>query len=291
MRQKASGAHTRVMTEQDVASAVRLNTLAGWNQTESDWRRFLENSPAGCFVAEIDDQVVGTAATICYENRFSWIGMVLVDPEFRGMGIGTKLLHKAIEHLDRMNVPTIKLDATPLGKPIYLKLGFVPEYEVERWILRRPAVSRTSELSRSIVLYDQVKMAQVCELDRESFGADRSSLLRSLHKESPELASVTCKDGVPIGYALGRKGLFADHLGPWCARDSDTAQQLLQSFLRKSTRDNVIVDCLPLNSAVLDMLKAAGFVYSRPLTRMVRGQNLHPGKPESICAILGPEFG
>jgi GNAT superfamily N-acetyltransferase len=291
MRRKASEAHTRVMTEQDVASGVRLNTLAGWNQTEMDWRWFLNNSPAGCFVAEVGDQCVGTTTTICYQNRFSWIGMVLVDPGFRGMGIGTKLLHKAIEHLDSINVPTIKLDATPLGKTIYRKLGFAPEYEVERWILRRSAVAGSSVLTGSCVIPDGMQLAQICELDRESFGADRSSLLRSLHKESPELTSVASRDGLLLGYALGRKGLFADHLGPWIATDCQAAQQLLQSFLRQSTRENVIVDYLPSNSAILDMLKAAGFAYSRPLTRMVRGQNLNPGKPESVCAILGPEFG
>jgi hypothetical protein len=27
--------------------------------------------------------VVGTATTLCYDHRFAWIGMVLVDPGFR----------------------------------------------------------------------------------------------------------------------------------------------------------------------------------------------------------------
>ena len=290
MRQKPFGARFRVMTEQDLASAVRLNTLAGWNQTTADWRRFLENSPAGCFVTEVDSQVVGTATTICYENRFSWIGMVLVDPEFRNRGIGTQMLQKAIEHLDRI-IPAMKLDATPLGKPIYLRLGFVPEYEIERWILNRPTVASSSEPAKSCASPDETQMAKICELDRESFGADRSFLLRSLHEHSPELTSITCKDGVPIGYALGRKGMFADHLGPWFAKSHEAAQELLRSFLRQSSRESVIVDCLSSNSSIRDLLRVAGFAYSRPLTRMVRGQNLHPGRLESICAILGPEFG
>src|SRR5437773_3326819 len=91
----------RIMTEQDVPGGVRLNTLSGWNQTAADWRRFLENSPRACFVMEHDGKVVGTAATIPYESRFAWIAMVLVDPEHRKQGIGTDLLKKAIEHLDR----------------------------------------------------------------------------------------------------------------------------------------------------------------------------------------------
>ena len=79
----------REMTEQDIPGGVRLNTLSGWNQTSADWKRFLTSSPQGCFVMEDERKVIGTAATICYQNRFAWIGMVLVDPEYRKQGIGT----------------------------------------------------------------------------------------------------------------------------------------------------------------------------------------------------------
>src|SRR5215510_2795959 len=129
--------HLRIMTEQDVPDGLRLNTLSGWNQTAADWRRFLETSSRGCFVMEHDGGVVGTATTICYENRFAWIGMVLVDPEYRKQGIGTELLKKTIELLDSEHIGTMKLDATPQVKPLYTKLGFVEEYEIERWILKR----------------------------------------------------------------------------------------------------------------------------------------------------------
>jgi hypothetical protein len=45
------------------------------------------------------------------------------------------------------------------------------------------------------------------------------------------------------------------------------------------------------NAMAVDLLKFSGFVYARPLTRMYRGPNDHPGHPESVCAIMGPEFG
>lgn len=130
--------YLRVMTKADVPAGLRLNELAGWNQTADDWHRFLEASPDGCFVAEEQGEVRGTATTISYENRFAWIGMVLVDPEYRKQGFGTQLLHRTIEYLDGRKIPTMKLDATPLGQPLYRKLGFVTEYEIERWILKRP---------------------------------------------------------------------------------------------------------------------------------------------------------
>ncbi len=289
--QKSCAVGIRVMTEPDVIAGVRLNTIAGWNQTAADWHRFIENSPDGCFVAEIAGQVVGTAATICYENRFAWIGMVLVDPESRNLGIGTQLLRKTIEYLDRIRISTIKLDATPLGKPIYLKLGFVPEYEIERWVLKRQPGAASPEWDKSRAISANAALADICRCDREFFGADRGFILRSLHEAAPELTNAIWKDGVLKGYAYARKGLFADHFGPCVANDDETSAQLLRSFLQRSHRENVITDCLSLNAGFLESLRMAGFVFSRPLTRMVRGPNLHPGKPESVCAILGPEFG
>src|SRR5215470_16986887 len=97
----------RMMHEQDVPAGLRLNTLAGWNQTAADWRRFLGNSPRGCFVMEHDGKVIGTATTICYENRFAWIGMVLVDPDYRKQGIGTQLLKRTIDYLDQVHIVTM----------------------------------------------------------------------------------------------------------------------------------------------------------------------------------------
>src|SRR6266403_1202815 len=170
----------RVMTKQDIPAGLRLNTLSGWNQTSADWDRFLASSPQGCFVMEDGMKVVGTAATICYENRFAWIGMVLVDPEYRKQGIRTQLLNKTIEHLDHSKISTIKLDATPLGKPLYEKLGFVSEFEIERWILRTSSSSSTkTHRSRPPGLLSPDSLDSIFELDRDIFGADRSSLLES----------------------------------------------------------------------------------------------------------------
>src|ERR1700687_6074126 len=105
----------RVMTDQDIPAGMRLKEIAGWNQTSKDWSRFLESSAAGCFVAEEDGAVRGTAAPISYQGRFAWVGRVLVDPDYRGRGIGTRLLEICVEYLDSIRVPCIKLDATPLG--------------------------------------------------------------------------------------------------------------------------------------------------------------------------------
>jgi GNAT superfamily N-acetyltransferase len=283
--------HLRVMTKDDVPAGLRLKDLAGWNQTAGDWNRFLEASPEGCFVAEENGRVCGTATTICYEDRFAWIGMVLVDPDHRKHGIGTRLLKKTIEYLDHQEIPTMKLDATPQGRPLYEKLGFVAEYEIERWILKKSPSSGTNMPEANSAQPAEAQLQLILEMDRNVFGADRSFLLRSLHAETPLFALADWTNGKPQGYAFGRRGSFADHLGPWMATSRDSAENLLDEFLARSSREHIFVDRLTANAMMAEMLRTRGFVFARNLTRMYRGPNAYPGNPSSLCAIGGPEFG
>lgn len=282
----------RTMTIADIAAGLGLSKLAGWNQTAADWERFLRASPDGCFVAELEGEVCGTVTTISYENRFAWIGMVLVDPQHRSKGVGTKLLEAAIKHLDDRKLPTIKLDATPQGKPLYEKMGFVSEYEIERWTLHR--ATPDGRLANTSTPHETLPFPlpdSIVATDREAFGADRSFLLESVHENASEFTMEISDNGVLQGYTLGRRGIFADHLGPWLAKNASSARDLLEAFLVRSSRELLVVDCLKGNTMAASSLRACGFTYSRLLTRMYRGTNAYPGRPECFCAILGPEFG
>ena len=274
----------RLMRLEDIPGAIRLSDAAGWNQTTADWLRFLSASPDGCFAMESQGRIIGTSATIAYEGRFAWIGILIVDEQYRGQGIGTTLLNSAIRVLDLQKLPTIKLDATPLGRPLYEKLGFVSEYEIERWMLSRPATEQpVSEGPASI--------EPVLPLDREIFGADRSSLIRSLCQEAPHLAFIEQQEGKVRGYCFGRRGSRADYLGPWAAHSRDIAEKLLTLFLSRSSRELIFVDCLKPNPWAVQLVQSKGFEFSRPLTRMYRGINEYPGRIKHLCAALGPEFG
>ena len=274
----------RAMTRRDIPAGMELKESAHWNQTEADWALLLSLHSEGCFVTEVDNRVVGTVTTIIYEDRFAWIGMLLVDREFRNRGIGRGLLQQAIQHLDSRGIACMRLDATPKGKSLYEKMGFVDEYEIERWRLKRQA----GETKPGATV---PQLGKVLQLDREVFGADRSALLRALEKSAPEFVQVLGGPTGVSGYSFGRHGSHSDHLGPWVAKDESGAQQLLDAFLARSGRESVIVDCLKSNPWARDALAARGFELARPLTRMRRGENIYPGCPEVVCGILGPEFG
>ena len=197
----------------------------------ADWQRFLSVCPDGCFAAEGNKRLVGTVATMVYEDGLAWIGMVVVDPEHRGRGLGTALLERAIRHLDSRGIRCMKLDATPYGKPLYEKFGFVSEYEIERWMLKRhPHIVRSCEQA-----FPDLEV--ILQLDREIFGADRSRLLRSLAEAAPDLTLTFRRGEEMAGYSFGRQGTLADHLGPWMAGDEAIAAALLDEFLNRSRRE------------------------------------------------------
>lgn len=279
--------HVRVMTPADTSAGMRLKEIAGWNQTQADWHRFLEANPDGCFVAEWNGHVAGTVTTIIYGNVLAWIGMVLVDPQFRSKGIGTALLARALDHLSARQIPCVKLDATPEGRPIYERQGFQAEYAIERCVLKRPAKANTI-----VPAPDGMEALEtILTMDREIFGTDRSVVLKSVARDAPEFVIAARRGSNLDGYALGRKGSLADHLGPWVASSPAAARELLDVFLRRSQRDVVFVDAVKDNSWAPALLIEHGFQTSRSLTRMYLGQNKYPGQRNRLCAILGPEFG
>ena len=158
----------RLLTNDDLAFADSLRAQAEWNQTCEDWRRFLGLEPTGCFLAAWDSVPAGTATTIVYHPDLAWIGMLLVHTDYRGRGIGRALLQHSIHYLHHRGVRCIKLDATPLGKAVYLDCGFEVEWSLTRWV-RTAASLPALDLSPTVRPWRDSDTTQLASLDRPAF--------------------------------------------------------------------------------------------------------------------------
>lgn len=278
----------REMLPADIAVGVELCRASRWNQLSRDWECFLKLSPAGCRVAVKDDRVIGTVATVRYQDRFSWVGMVLVDPAERRQGIGTRLLGEAQDILSDQT--TIRLDATPAGRGVYLKLDFVDEYRLSRM---ETAVSGhiAREENNPARMMTEADWQDVFEMDKAVFGADRHMMLEWMFAGAPEYAWVITLDGEVTGYTFGRHGFNFEHLGPVIAEDRETAQRLVAACLNRQAGRSFILDASRHDAEWSRWLESIGFREQRPFIRMFRGENRYPGLPENQFAILGPEFG
>jgi len=278
----------RAMTAEDITAGLALCRLARWNQTERDWELFLTLSPSRCRVAVKGERVVGTVTTVNYENIFSWIGMVLVDPAQRRQGIGTRLLHEALGLL--RDQPLIGLDATPVGREVYVNLGFRDECQLSRMEMVVADSFGRAENNSSRRMTD-ADWPQVLDLDKQIFGADRSLILKWMRDGAPDLARVVDRHDCVVGFSFGRRGFNFDHIGPVIAEDAQTAIQLASACLAERRGKSCVIDAAHHNAEWLNWLGVVGFKQQRPFIRMFRGEARRPGVPEKQFAILGPEFG
>lgn len=276
----------RPLKERDVDAAMRLKELANWNQTQNDWRRLLRLEPQGCFAAIVEGEVVGTITTTIYSQRLAWIGMVLVDPDYRRRGIASKLMTTAHHYLLRAGIRTIKLDATPDGRKVYEALGYKSERLIERW-LGIPQAKFAKEL-----VVARGSLEDLLALDFKAFGVDRARLLKLLCREAAS-GPVVVKNaaGTVEGYSLTRPGTTASYLGPLVAVSSSIAQSLLDSVCQKLISQKVYVDLHTDFPGGRKLLSARGFVKQRDLYRMFRGEPDTAGTSDLVMAIGGPEVG
>ncbi len=277
----------RTMLPSDLPAGLRLCRACGWNQLDEDWLYFLQAEGAGARVAERQHDAIGTVAWLRYGAAFSWIAMMLVDPEARHAGIGSRLFESALEEL--RNEPCIRLDATPAGEPLYRRYGFIDEYG----LLRTKTIVTPNQFE---VVPDRVGPMQPGDLpdvfarDRIVFGADRSALLSSFFRRAPQLAHVARDSGELAGYCFGRPGYLYSQLGPIVAGGTGIARALIAHALAPQRDIRIAIDVPRHATELIRWMESRGFVIERPFLRMRRGDNSSPGLSAEVYGIAGPEF-
>ena len=279
----------RKMLLSDMDGLMKLKDAEGWNQLKKDWALLINYKESVNLVAVLDDRIVGTVTAINYASTVAWIGMMLVDRNYRGRGISKLLLLEVIDKLDKCK--SIKLDATPSGRPVYLKLGFKDEYTLYR--MTNPSVSKIS-LSDNPIETEKMRpgdILKVAAFDRKVFGADRTELITSLYESCPELAWIIKEDKKVAGFCLGRRGQNFTQIGPVYASSEKRAKALIRSAINQIIGQAVVVDIPAKQSETERWLEACGFISQRPFERMYLTNNPHPGNTESQYLISGPELG
>lgn len=280
MHTKSLGTSLRRLTPDDISLAQNLSTLAGWNQTASDWDVLLRLDPDGCLAIESEGEVVSTTTLVCYGDQLAWLGMVLTNPSSRRQGFARRLVSSAIRMAEKMEIKSVKLDATDEGLPLYESLGFRREQAIERW--RAPAGIGRNLRCRAH------SGAPDFALDREAFGADRSRLLKIL-SENEILSQNRAPLVLPDGFVMSRPGVRASYMGPCVARSPESARILIESCLAGHDGE-WFWDLFPSNTSAVNIAKDLGFTKARTLTRMVKGQKMG-GCERMIYAAGGFELG
>ncbi len=282
--------------------------------TPHDWNedlalRFREHFGQPYFhpiAAELAGRVVGCANGLL-NGTTGWLGNIVVQPDYRGQGIGTALTEHLVEYFHSCGCTSQVLTATRLGEPIYTKLGFTTRstYAFLHKVtdITKPANQALSygmeqyggsfyTTGRSLARWlfhprpiRQIRRAgprdfeAMRALDEEITGEKRAAFLERhlakgwVHQASPRQA---------VG------GFFLPELdeGPIIARETQAGLALLRFKVRHGRSSFAIPSA---NQAAIDVMIGAGFNVRYTLPRMVLGPELnwHPegvfGRAAGYC--------
>jgi ribosomal protein S18 acetylase RimI-like enzyme len=215
--------------------------------------------------------------------------MVLVEKDYRGMGIGKTIISNLLNQLHSFQ--SVKLDATPAGQPLYEKFGFKNEYLIHRMTALsldnfQPILSG---ITPEPVLISDIQ--EVIALDASIFGAERTTLVKSLINENPENSLCIKRDGRITAFALGRQGRKYYQIGPVMASSLTDTIILISQTLLKLAGKPLVLDVPAHKVELIKWLNSVGFARQRDFVRMYLNQNHYPGEPENQYLICGPEFG
>lgn len=273
----------------DIVNAMKLSDAEGWNQTEEDWKLLIESPQNVCMLAESSEKIIGTTTAINYSNQIAWIGMVLVAKGFRGQGVSKALLTNVLKKL--ASFKSVKLDATPGGRPIYQKFDFKDEYLISRMTTASMNAISSDDDEIPAEPIELKHIAEIIALDQLIFGANRTNLIESLIKKFPRKAWLLKRNNSIAGFALGRAGNKYHQVGPVCASNINDIKILIRKALKELSRQPVLADVLCEKEDLISWLTSIGFNRQRDFVRMYKNANPYPGIINKQYLICGPEFG
>lgn len=125
---------------EEVGKHHEADFAPGWRARFIDhFTREITAGDAAYFVAIDGEQIIGTAGAFLTSGypaeihgiRSGYVFGVHVDREYRGRGLATELTQRAVAFLKERRPWSIRLHASPFGRPIYENMGFIPTNEMQ----------------------------------------------------------------------------------------------------------------------------------------------------------------
>ena len=254
----------RAMTAADVPSAHALSVQLKWPHRLEDWA-MLQRVAQG-FVVEDQGRLIGTAFT-CAQGDYATIGLVIVDDEYQGQGIGRKLMELAIEACGSR---TAILNATLAGAPLYASQGFVDSGHIQQHQGQAlvPVVQALAEGERCRSL-TEADHAPLIELANAGSGLDRTAVLNDLSGVVEHCVGIE-RDGQLCAFALLRPFGRGRCIGPVIAQNLEQARHLIAVLLARVPDAFVRID-IPAHCGLAPWLEEAGLKKVDSVAQMARG--------------------
>jgi GNAT superfamily N-acetyltransferase len=264
------GVQLRRLTADDLEAAQALSREFQWPHRLEDWRFGMAYGEG--VAALRDGELVGTALHWRWGKQHATVGMVMVSPRMQGQRLGQYLMHAVMTGLeDRV----VLLHATPEGRGVYERMGFVMTGEVRQHqgvaapaqLVALPGDMRLRPLGRN-------DAKTLIALDTRAAGMPREAMLRQLLAEGETV--VLARGGEALGFSILRRFGRGHAIGPVVAPDLTSAQALIGHWCSRYAGKFLRID-VDAASGLPEWLEAQDLPRAGSVTTMVRGGPIERG--------------
>lgn len=256
----------RAMTREDIEHGLAITQELKWPHRREDWLQALALGDG--IVAEEQGTFVGSALGWRWGERAATIGLVVVNPQYQGRGIGKQLMLAVMETFPDYH---IRLHATEMGKGLYEKLGFQVTGHIQQHQTRELAAVPPVNIPAGLTLRNAhpADADRLTECDRQAHGMWRPALINMLIADHQTVVLQDVRQQVQ-GFASLRRFGHGWAMGPVIALDITLAQTLIAALMQGLRGEFVRIDtdgALPLGA----WLETLGLTQVDAPTTMHRG--------------------
>ncbi len=147
----------------------------GWNPGLNDADVFWKTDPNGYYGFFNNNELIAGGAVISYQQKFGFMGLFIVHPDYRGQGIGRKLWFQRRDLLlGRLHKnAAIGMDGVVAMQPFYEKGGFKIAFKDERY----ERLGTKMDFSNRISNLEKEDLEKILAYDMDCFGFQRNAFL------------------------------------------------------------------------------------------------------------------
>lgn len=266
----------RTATRNELSEILAWAAAEGWNPGLDDAEAFFAADPAGFFVALDDGVPVAAISTVNHNDRFAFLGLYIVRPDYRGKGIGYKLWQFALDHA---GARTVGLDGVPDQQSNYTASGFVHAGETVRF-----SGQISPKHGTHIRMAADVDIPALIKREAQASGASKPAYLTTWFQGAQTRKTYICEDG----FCTVRACQDGAKIGPLWAKTIDVAEQLMRHAAYEFG-ETLFID-VPVSSTNLTQLcKDLALNPSFNTARMYRG--VCDSAYDPLFAVVSLELG
>lgn len=234
----------RPMTRSEAFDLVAMAGREGWNPGLHDAEAFWACDPKAFIAAELDGRIIGGGAVTAYGDQYGFMGLFIMQPDFRHQGLGAQLWRARRDRLVARLRPgaTIGMDGVFEMADWYARGGFVLSHRNLRYRMDVPAGFAAEQTGAELVALADVPFETLAAYDRTCFAGPRAAFLKAWTRLPEHHGLGQVRDGRLAGYGVVRRCGEGCKIGPLFADDAAGAEALFQALAERAAGGPLFLD-------------------------------------------------